>query len=69
MKLEGLKICVTVNTDDPAIEGTSIDKEFEYLREKFGLTSEQEKKILENSVKAAFTTDDVKSELRDRLGL
>ena len=62
-------ICVTVNTDDPAIEGTSIDKEFEYLREKFGLTDGQEKKILENSVKAAFTTDEVKSELRSRLGL
>ncbi len=62
-------VCVTVNTDDPAIEGTTIEKEFEYLRETFGLTDEQQKKILENSVEAAFTTDQVKDELRAKLGL
>ena len=60
-------ICVTVNTDDPAIEGTSIDKEFEYLRREFGLTDEQKKKILENSVQAAFTTDEVKDEIRKKI--
>lgn len=62
-------ICVTVNTDDPAIEGTTIGAEFEYLRKEFGLTEEQEKMILNNSVNAAFTTDEVKGELRAELGL
>ncbi len=62
-------VCVTVNTDDPAIEGTTIEKEFDYLEKKFGLTDEQRKKILENSVEAAFTTDEVKDELRAALGL
>ena len=60
-------VCVTVNTDDPAIEGTSIGKEFDYLKEKFGLTAEQQKRILENSVNAAFTTDEVKDELRKKI--
>ncbi len=62
-------VCVTVNTDDPAIEGTTIEKEFDYLEKKFGLTDEQRKKILENSVNAAFTTDEMKDELRAALGL
>lgn len=60
-------ICVTVNTDDPAIEGTTIGEEFTYLRNQYGLTEAQEKQLIENAVTAAFTTDEVKASLRSRL--
>ena len=62
-------IRVTLNTDDPAIEGTTLADEFRYMEEKFGLTAEQERIILANSVDAAFTSDEVKNELRIKLGL
>ena len=62
---QGIK--VTLNTDDPAIEGTTLAGEFRYMEEVFGLTGEQEKALLNNAVDAAFTCESVKSELRNRL--
>ena len=55
---------VTLNTDDMGIEGTTLADEFRYMESEFGLTAEQEKVLLENSIKAAFTTESVKDELR-----
>lgn len=56
-------IRVTVNTDDPAIEGTTISREFHFLKEHFGLTAEQEQAILRNAAEAAFTSDERKHSL------
>ena len=56
-------IKVTVNTDDPAIEGTTISKEFRFLKEHFGLTAEQEQLVLRNAAEAAFTSDERKHSL------
>ena len=50
------------------IERTNIVEEFNYLETKFNLTYEQKKTILLNSVDAAFTTDEVKAQLRAELG-
>ena len=58
---------VTLNTDDMGIEGTTLADEFRYMESEFGLTAEQEKVLLENSIKAAFTTESVKNELRQTL--
>ena len=57
-------IKVTLNTDDLAIIGTDITKEFDYMRDLLGMTPAQEQQIIENSIEAAFTTDEVKEELR-----
>lgn len=62
-------IRVTVNTDDMGVEGTTLPEEFKYLENNFGLTQEEEKTILRNSVDAAFTTDQVKRDLLKKLGL
>ena len=62
---KGLKI--TINTDDLAIEGTSIDKEFELLEREFEITKEDEIKFLLNSIECAFTTDEVKKYLRKEI--
>ena len=59
---------VTLNTDDMAIERTNIMEEFNYMEENFNLTYEQKKTILLNSIDAAFTTDEVKANLREQLG-
>ncbi len=60
-------IRVTVNTDDPAIEGTTIAQEFRFLREHFGLTEEQERVLLQNAAEAAFTTKERREKLRNSL--
>ena len=62
-------IFVTLNTDDMGVERTTIQKEFEYMEKEFNLNYEQEKIILLNSVNAAFTTQEVKEELKKQLGL
>ena len=62
-------IKVTLNTDDMGIEGTTLAKEFEYMEKEFNLNYEQEKKILLNSIDAAFTTEEIKAELRKKLNL
>jgi adenosine deaminase len=60
---------VTLNTDDPAIEGTTLQDEYRYMKETFNLTAEQEKQLLSNAAEAAFTTDEVKAELKKELQL
>ncbi|MGN0342738.1 MAG: adenosine deaminase [Roseburia sp.] len=64
---DGIK--VTLNTDDMAIEGTTLAEEYRYMEKEYGLTPEQEKLMLQNSIDAAFTSEDVKNELRKELGL
>ena len=62
-------INVTLNTDDMAIEGITLEEEYRYMENEFGLTSEQKKIILNNAVDAAFTSAAVKEELKKELGL
>ena len=62
---EGIK--VTLNTDDMGIEGTTLANEFRYMEKTFGLTAEQEKTILMNSIKAAFTSEKVKRQLKKKI--
>ena len=58
---------VTLNTDDPAIEGTTLAGEYRYMEDTFGLTPEQKELLLKNAIDAAFTTDSVKAGLRESL--
>jgi len=64
---DGIK--VTLNTDDMGIEGTTLANEFRIMEEYFNLSPEQERILLTNAVEAAFTTDAVKNQLREILGL
>ncbi len=56
-------ISVTINTDDPAIEGTSIKNEFDYIKKLYSISDDEIRTILLNSVNAAFTTEDIKQKL------
>ena len=62
-------INVTLNTDDMAIEGITLEEEYRYMENEFGLTNGQKKIILNNAVDAAFTSAAVKEELKKELGL
>ena len=59
---------VTLNTDDPAIEGTTIAEEYNIIEKEFGMTSEQKTQIFMNSIEAAFTTPAVKNYLKSLTG-
>jgi adenosine deaminase len=63
---EGIK--VTLNTDDMGIARTTLANEFKYMENEFGLNYEQEKIILLNSIECAFTTNEVKEQLRKEIG-
>ena len=56
-------IPVTINTDDPAIEGTSIKNEFDYIKKLYSISDDEIHTLLLNSVNAAFTTEDIKQKL------
>lgn len=56
-------VSVTVNTDDPAIEVTDIQKEFEYARRLSGIGRADERRLTENAICAAFASDGIKREL------
>ena len=61
----GLK--VTLNTDDPAIERTTLSREFRYMESLLNLTQEQKRLLLLNSVEAAFTSRNRKWKLKEQL--
>ena len=52
-----------------AIERTTLANEFRFMDKNYNLTPEQEKVILLNSVNAAFTSQEVKEELKKKLNL
>lgn len=56
-------IPVTINTDDPSIEGTTIKKEFRALSEALGLNPDDILNLLFCAAKSSFASDDVKKEL------
>lgn len=62
-------VCCTLNTDDPAIEGTDIAREFSYAENDLGLGRAWRGALLSNAVGAAFTDEATKARLRSELGL
>ncbi|MBR1851730.1 MAG: adenosine deaminase [Lachnospiraceae bacterium] len=60
-------IIVTVNTDDPSIEGTTIRREYELLIRQFGLSEKEVRQLLVNSVEVAFAEECLKTELLQKI--
>lgn len=58
-------IRVTVNSDNRSVSATTAQKELALVCNVFGLGEDAERKILENSVYAAFADESVKRELLD----
>lgn len=59
----------TINTDYPAIFGTTLKSEWGAIQKFYNLTNTEMKSIYENSVDAAFTTDEVKIALKSTINL
>lgn len=60
-------IIVTINTDDPSVVGTDINKEFNDSIKAFNLTKDEVKQLLINSVNSAFTDDVTKLKLLEQI--
>ena len=67
LRLLDYGIPVTVNTDNMTVSGTTLDKEFSLIRSALHLTDSQEHQLLENSIRAAFLSEEEKNELRKRI--
>jgi adenosine deaminase len=48
---------VTINTDDPAISGTSLEREFALARRLWNLTDADRRLLVQNAIDAAFVED------------
>jgi aminodeoxyfutalosine deaminase len=54
---------VTLNTDDPALFGTTLAREYQLAQETFGFTDEHLRELARNSFEASFLPADKKLEL------
>ena len=53
-------VIMTLNSDDPALFGTSIEQEFVKAAGQFSLSSEQVAGLCKNAVRAAFLAEEEK---------
>ena len=60
-------VTVTVNTDDPSIEGTTLRTEYRKLIDTFALTKPEVRRLLNDAIRASFAPDKLKKELLGRV--
>ena len=60
-------VTMTLNSDDPALFGTSIGEEFSRAAEAFSLSAERMAGLSENAVRAAFLPKDEKQRLLEQI--
>lgn len=60
-------IVVTINTDDPAIEDTNIKNEYQKLIDNIGLNDDDVYKLLINSAKSSFASEEIKKKMIDKI--
>lgn len=53
-KMMEMGLCVTLNTDNTTVSGTTLEKEFTFAKEKLGLTEEELEQLKKNAEKAKF---------------
>jgi aminodeoxyfutalosine deaminase len=56
-------IMVTLNTDDPALFGTSLAREYQFAQQTYGFTDEHLRELARNSFEASFLAAEKKLEL------
>ena len=60
-------LCVTVNTDDPSIEGTTLREEYRALIDRLGLTRGEVTRLLHNAVRASFAPPALRLRMHKRI--
>lgn len=66
-RLRRAGVPVSVNTDDPALLGTTLEREYDLCRTAFGWSDEITRSVARTSIDASFASDGVKARLRDAL--
>jgi adenosine deaminase len=66
-RLRHAGVAVSVNTDDPALLETSLEREYALCRETFEWSDDDVRSVAHTSIDASFANDDVKTRLRDAL--
>ncbi|HUA16357.1 MAG TPA: adenosine deaminase [Verrucomicrobiae bacterium] len=56
-------VMITLNTDDPALFGTTLSREYQLAQENFGFTDEHLRELARNSFEASFLPAEKKLEL------
>ncbi len=56
-------VMITLNTDDPALFGTSLAREYQFAQETYGFTDEHLRELARNSFEASFLSAEKKLEL------
>ncbi|HET9306807.1 MAG TPA: adenosine deaminase [Candidatus Sulfotelmatobacter sp.] len=56
-------LMITLNTDDPALFGTSLAREYQFAQDSFGFTEEHLRELARNSFEASFLLAEKKLEL------
>jgi adenosine deaminase/aminodeoxyfutalosine deaminase len=56
-------VMITLNTDDPALFGTSLSREYQLAQDAFGFTDEHLRELARNSFEASFLAPEKKIEL------
>lgn len=59
---------VTLNTDNMTVSNTTLPKEYKKLEEKTGLSKDEEKQMLKNSIAACFASPQEKERLKKLIG-
>ena len=67
-RLRHAGVAVSVNTDDPALLDTSLEREYALCRDTFEWSDDDVWSVARTSIDASFANDDVKTRLRDALG-
>lgn len=63
---QGLK--VTINTDNRTVSNTTMTKELEFIQKTYGILDEELILLMKNAVDVAFTTEEVKEKLYQKIG-
>ena len=66
-RLRHAGVAVSVNTDDPALLDTSLEREYALCRDTFDWSDDDVWSVARTSIDASFANDDVKTRLRDAL--
>lgn len=66
-RLRRAGVAVSINTDDPALLGTSLEQEYALCRQAFGWSDEVLRGLAGTSIDASFANEDVKATLRAAL--
>ena len=67
LQLMNAGVKVTINTDDPAIEDTTIKEEYQHMIDAFYLSKDDVKQLIMNSIDVSYATEDVKDKLREQV--